>query len=229
MLGFAGMMFAVAGCQDATLPATSAPDLPSADVLIGEDYQSPACCDEVVVIAPGPTEPVCDPYTDANWCQDSGGECMTSLGGGEMQGLSGCDDGTGGSTGGSGGYTDGGGSTPSPDDTVEPEPGPLLWGACVLAVVGSVYTIDQVGAKFEAWWEAQKEYNRAKAAWQYAWDNQESLVDPSSLARAELRMQLAEQRRDDAVGAVRDLTGASVLALGAAAVTCAPSVFLPTA
>lgn len=87
MLGFAGMMFAVAGCQDATLPATSAPDLPSADVLIGEDYQSPACCDEVVVIVPGPTEPVCDPYTDANWCQDSGGECMQ---GEESYSTSGC-------------------------------------------------------------------------------------------------------------------------------------------
>lgn len=230
MLGFAGMMFVVAACQDATLPATSAPDLPGADVLIEGDYQSPACCEEVVVVVPGPVDPECDPYTDANWCQDSG-ECITSFGGVEMQGLSGCDGGTGGSTGGggSGGYTGGGGSTPPPDDTADPEPGPLLWGACVLAVIGSVYTIDQVGVKFEAWWKAQKAYNRARAVYQYTWENRESLVDPSALAIAEMEMEFAEQQRDDAIAAIHDLTGASILALGAAAVTCGPAVFAPTA
>lgn len=227
MLGFAGMLFLLAGCTDTTLPGTPAADLPSANVLIDEEYQSPACCEEVVVVAPAPP-PTCDPYTDVNWCQGSGGgQCMMSGGGtAEMQGLATCEGGPGGGSTGPGDPGGGGGGTVP---GVAPEPdGPLLWGACVLAVIGSIYTIDQVGAKFEAWWEAQKAYNRAKAVYEYAWANRESLVDPSSLAIAEMQMEFAEQRRDDAVGAVHDLTGASYITLGAAALTCGPAIFAPT-
>jgi hypothetical protein len=218
------LLLGATGCHDVTLPQPSAADLPAAVPVLNEEYQSLACCDPVIVVAPGPVEPACDPYTDPNFCQGSGDDCMMSGGvGGDVQGITDCN------SGGSDGGSDGSSPPPPPGDTVEPDPeGPLLWGACVLAMVGSVYAIDQVGAKFEAWWEAQKEYNRARAVYQYTWDNQDSLVDPSSLAIAEMRMNFALQRRDDAIGAVHDLTGASIFALAAAAVTCGPAVFAPT-
>jgi hypothetical protein len=131
MAALMGVLLATAACHDVTLPHYPAADLSATAPLHDEEYQSLACCDPVIVVAPGPVEPPCDPYTDLNWCDGSGGDCMTSMEGEESYGMFGCSGGgTGGATsptcpitdpycaGGSGGT----GTQPSdPDDGCNPQ------------------------------------------------------------------------------------------------------------
>jgi len=207
------MLVLASACADATLPRTThsrAADGP------GQTYIMDPITVEV--------DPTCNPWLDADWCEGEGSQCMSATG---ETTLATC------------GYPIGGGTQPddgniapvppSPGDGVAAEEeGILLWGTCILALVGSVYSIDQVGSKFKTWWDAKKMYDRAKTAYDFAWDNRESLVDPSMLAVTQLRMEYAEQRLDDAVGAVRDATGVSALALIAAGVACLPAAVAPT-
>jgi hypothetical protein len=90
----AGLWITAAGCADAMLPLAEGrvPNLTTAAEPDGEQ-QTPACCDPVIVVVPGPD--VCDPSQSLDWCEGSGGECMTSqpgADGAEYQGTSGCDD-----------------------------------------------------------------------------------------------------------------------------------------
>jgi hypothetical protein len=97
------MLLSVAGCGDhVTMPPAngSAPDLTVITVPDGEQ-QSAACCDPVIVVAPGPTN--CDPYLSLDGCTDDGNECMSAISD-EYQNLS-------------GGCNDTGGSGPDPTDT----------------------------------------------------------------------------------------------------------------
>lgn len=106
------MLFALllaAACADApTAPIGAGTTGPSSDYLL----------DPVIVIGT-PQEPVCDPYTDPNWCQgDDGGQCTTSYPGTddpEYVGTAGC--GTSPGSGPGGGDSGGGGSTGDGDGT----------------------------------------------------------------------------------------------------------------
>ena len=228
MLGLAGMMFILASCQEVTLPGTSAPDLPDADVLIGEEYQSPACCDEVVVIAPA-RPPTCDPYTDVNWCQGSGGQCITSFSGVQMLGPSGCGDGGGGSTGtgGGGGYTGGSGSAPLPPPDALPPPneGPGLFAACVGALAGVMIGTATMQPTAENLYEARNEYDSAKRMYAAVMANNPSLEMELLYAH---RVEVARSSYNDAVLGYAVAGGATVGAVIAAVVVCSPGLILPT-
>jgi hypothetical protein len=108
--------------------------------------------------------------------------------------------------GGEGGGAGGGGTLPPDSTAVTPfQEGPLLWAACVLAVVGSVYSVDQVADQFTAWYEAQHGLESAQRILDAIHANSAS-VTPEMIALYELRYDLAKQRRDDAVSAVTGAT-----------------------
>ena len=103
----------------------------------------------------------------------------------------------------------------------------MAWGACVLAVLGTVYTIDQVADAFEAWWVAQREYDSVKRMYDAVVANPDA-VSPETIDLWTLRVTYARDRRDAAMGSICEKTGASYWALGAAAVGCGVAAFLPT-
>ncbi|HEX8394245.1 MAG TPA: hypothetical protein VF665_18015 [Longimicrobium sp.] len=128
-------------------------------------------------------------------------------------------------TGWTGGSTGGGGGDPAA--TSPYEQGPLTFAACVLAVTGSVYTINQVGNLFTEWWAAQKDYESAKRILDAIYANPGS-VSQATVEVYELRLDLARQRLDAAIGAVKGGTDMTGFALLGAAVACGASAFLPT-
>jgi hypothetical protein len=192
--------------------------------------------EEVIVIG----TPVCDPYQQLDGSCDGGGACLTSMesGTGGFDGVSACgtggggagtaDPGTGAGGGGSGSTSPGTTTQPSVDGTGAFKEGPLLWGACVLAVINSVYSIDKVAGKFEDWWTAQRAYQLAYANWKHLLQNPERQLYDGQLYDLEFRMDIAEMRRDDAAGAVSEMTGDSLFSLLAAGVACGAAALLPT-
>lgn len=213
-------LFFSAACADSTMPEPRAADLPP--VQVGEAGPS----SDYVLPPITVTVPHCDPWTDLNWCEDSGGGggggiCMSSFGSGFEMSISSCPIGGGGGGGSTGGGT--GGSTM----TGPAAEGPLAWGACVLAVLGSVYAIDQVSAQFESWYDAQKELESAVRMLDAIQANPES-VSPETMSLWEFRVEVARARRDDAIGEVRNVVNSSYWALGTAAVSCGFAAFLPT-
>lgn len=210
-----------AACADSTMPEPGATDLPA--VQIGEAGPS----SDYVLPPVTVTVPQCDPWTDLNWCEASGGgegggTCMSGLGTGFEMSISSCPIGGGG---GGGGST--GGGTGASTMTGPAAEGPLAWGACVLAVLGSVYAIDQVSAQFASWYDAQKDLESAVRTLESLQANSGS-VTPEMMSLWEFRVDVARTRRDDAIGAVRSLVNASYWALGTAAVSCGFAAFLPT-
>lgn len=208
------------GCADSTMPEPRAADL--AHVQLEETRPSNDYLLPPITV----TVPQCDPWTDLNWCEGSGGggDCMTGTIEDGMS-LSSCPIGSGGGETGGGGA----GGTGSEGDA-EPAPfteGPLLWGACVLAVSGAVISIDDVADKFADWWEAERAMRSARAALSFMYDSGYP-YDPNALALAQYRLEQATQRRDDAAGAVRDATGVSFTALIAAGLSCGAAAFMPT-
>lgn len=156
-----------------------------------------------------------------------------------------CDSGTGGndedydacydlgSCGGSGDWDWGGGGGGGGTPSAEPTPydqGPLLWAACVLAVIGGTYSVDVVADKFVAWYEAHRALVAAQRSLNAVLGMQRdgAVFDEAYIALLAYKVEQAKQRRDDAVGAVKEATGVSVLTLLGAGVACGAAAVAPT-
>jgi hypothetical protein len=221
------------GCGDLTTSPVVA-DLPGP---AGPMYSSDCYLRSDGVFVCPEQEPVWDSCGEY-YMDCGGGDCMTSdAGTGGIDGTTaqGCTGGGGGSGGDDGdGYGGPGGGEHDGDDggsdPVEPnayKEGPLLWGACMLAVLGSAYSVDQVADAFVAWWDAQQDYESAKRMYDAVVANYES-VSPETIQLWEFRVTYAADQRDAAINAVSEKTNASYWALGAAAVGCGAAAFLPT-
>jgi hypothetical protein len=172
----------------------------------------------------------CDPLLSIDWCSGGGGTCASST---PAPGLAdpmeatvmGCPGGDGGGTGsGSGGS----GGTVSPPAAPTPfNEGPLAWAACVLAVLGATYSVDQVAGQFSDWWEAQRAYESAKRMLDAIYANPQG-VSQETTALWEFRVEYQRDRVVAARSAVMDATNTSYWALGTAAVGCGAAAFLPT-
>jgi hypothetical protein len=224
-----------AACADTTMPERESGVAPA--VHLGNegpsrDYVLPPI---TVIGHPQPRE--CDPWLDPNWCQGGGGgQCMTStigtgetpyLSSEEMSYLSSCPDGGWGGGGAGGGGATGGGSAGESSFTGPAAEGPLAWAACVLAVLGSAYSIDQVAGAFESWYDAQRDYESARRMLDAIQANPGSTT-PETIALWEFRVEYHANRRDDAVNAVRERVGGSYWTLLGAGAACGIAAFLPT-
>lgn len=199
------------------------------------------CCVLEPIIVIGDPGGDCDPYTQLDNSCDGGGECMAGTGSPaspQEQGMSGCHGGGGGDGGGytgpgdspGGGSGDSGGGTSStsfPSATGPAAEGPLAWGACVLAVPGSVYTVDQVAGEFKTWWEAERRYRIAFNNWSYLLSHPERQLYDGQIYDLETRVDIALDARDAAGEDVRDATGGSILALLGAATACGIAAIAP--
>jgi hypothetical protein len=170
----------------------------------------------------------------------SGEDCMTSLPGGEIGETTvlACEGGDGGGpigggdadTGGSGGYGDSSGTGGDDYGTGPFAEGPLAWAICVLAVAGAGVSIDDVGDKFESWWQSEKNLRRAHEVVEDLLGLRESgyYVSENDMDMAYYKIDVAVEARDAAKDDVHDATGVSWLALGGAAVACGASVLIPS-
>jgi hypothetical protein len=122
-------------------------------------------------------------------------------------------------------------TTPTPTPTPAPEDafktGPLAWTACILTVLNSGYSVYQVAGAFETWWGAQKEFESAERTYNSI------LANPDGVSLEvqqvwEFRVEYHRNRRDDAVGAVREKVGGSYWGLLFAGAACGAAAFLPT-
>jgi hypothetical protein len=222
----------LAACGDLPTSTRGAPDVAGAGpMLSGECYLQ----DGIYRCPPqSPDWGDCDAYH-----YDCGGDdCISTavpgaLGDASVQGCTGGGgtigdgDGGGGTGGGGGGGT---GSDPFCPDFGCPtafEEGPLLWGACVLAVLGSTHSIDQVASAFEGWWNAQRAYESALRTLNAIRANPDAVS--SEMAEVwTLRVEYTRDRRDDAMADVSDKTDGSYWALFGAAAACGAAAFVPT-
>jgi hypothetical protein len=127
-------------------------------------------------------------------------------------------------------YSGGEGDTYDPGTPPTSSPysqGPLLWGACILGVIGATMSIDQVSGAFKTWYDASRTLQMQKSVMQSLEANSGS-VDPAFYALEEYKLLQAQQRADAAAEAVTDATNVSYLTLAAAAVTCGATFLIPT-
>lgn len=226
-----GLLVTAVGCTDAlTAPnAEQGGEIAAGDVGISGGI----LLEPVIVRGCDPTITECE--DDAGWDSCASGEPVTS--GPEMGTTEGCGGGGGSGVGDGGGIGDGGGGGGTPDDPMCPDyeceeqtaydEGPLAWGACVLAVLGSTYSIYQVAGAFEEWWGTQRDYDSAKRLYDAMVANPES-VTPEMMELWRFRVEYARNRNDAAISSVSEKTGGSYWALGAAAVACGVAAFMPT-
>jgi len=176
------------------------------------------------------TVPHCDPWTDLNWCEDSGDgggggeQCMSSFGSGSEMSISSCPIGGGGGP--IGGGRTGTGNSESSFTGLAAE-GPLAWAACVLAVLNSAYNIEQLAGAFEGWWDAQRDYESARRTLDAILENPNA-VTPETLSLWEFRVEQHQDRRDAAIDAVHQMVGGSYWSLLGAGAACGMAAFLPT-
>jgi hypothetical protein len=105
--------------------------------------------------------------------------------------------------------------------------GPLLWAACILAVLNSAYSVDQVAGAFQSWWSAQKEFESTERLYNAIMANPDG-VSTEVQQLWSFRLEYQRTRRNDAMSSVNGLVGGSYWALGAAAVACGAAAFAPT-
>jgi hypothetical protein len=110
------------------------------------------------------------------------------------------------------------------------EEGPFLWAACVLAIVGGEVSVDVVGDKFVSWYDAHKALVAARRSLDVTLQMQRDgyVIDPAAIELLYYKVEQAGLRRDDAVGAVEEATGVSILTLIAAGLTCGAAAAAPT-
>ena len=172
----------------------------------------------------------CDPIMSIDWCGGSdpgGGDCMTSGDGAETQYTRGCYTG--------GGGTPGGGTAPPDGGTVPPgttpfDEGPFLWAACVLTVVGTAMSVDDVADKFVAWYDAHKDVVEARRTLNttLAMQRDGYYFDPGTIELLYYKLDQALKLRDDAVQDVEEATGVSVVTLLGAGLACGAAAAAPT-
>jgi hypothetical protein len=177
------------------------------------------------------TVPHRDPSTDLNWCQgsgdDGGGQCMS--GAGYEMSISSCPIGSG-PGGGGGGSVGGGGSTDGSTGgsfTGPAAQGPLAWAACVLGVLNSAYSIDQVAGAFQSWYDAQRDYESARRMLDAIYANPAGTTQ-ETISLWEFRVEYKRDQRDAAIDAVHQSVGGSYWALLGAGAACGIAAFLPT-
>lgn len=131
--------------------AAACADAPTAPVANARGSGPSKYTLEPVIVIGHPQDPGCNPYTDLNFCQGSGGTCMTSIDPGttdpELVYLSSCYGGGGGTSAPGGGGTPGGGSPGTPgggsigncDPATDSDcENPLNDGICTAAENGTV-------------------------------------------------------------------------------------------
>jgi hypothetical protein len=226
-----GLLVAAAGCSDSpTAPdAAEGPKIAAGNARISESV----FLEPVIVRGCDPTITECEDGDGWDSCASGGQGTLNP----EMGSIESCPGGGGSGAGGDGGSGGGGGGDGTPSEPTCPdygcteesayEEGPLAWGACVLAVLGSTYSIGQVAGAFEEWWDTQREYDSAQRMYAAIIANPES-VTPETIQMWEFRVEYARNRNDAAIASVSEKTGGSYWALGAAAVACGVAAFLPT-
>lgn len=202
-------------CGDNPLGAVPASRTTSAIPASSHDYLLP------LIVAIG-TPSTCDPWTDVNWCSGGGaGECMTDTGATpETAILLEC-----GTPGGGGELGGGGGDGDGTAAETTYHQGPLLWGACVLAVAGSTYSISQVASEFQAWYDAYQAAESAQRTWQMTIENN---ADPVVQQLYEYQYRQALQRQEAAKSVVSSAANTSYWALAGAAVACGATALIPS-
>jgi hypothetical protein len=105
--------------------------------------------------------------------------------------------------------------------------GPLAWATCVLAVLVTTYSVDQVADAFTTRWDAQRAYESARRTLDAIYANPQA-VSPETVGLWEFRVEYHRYRRDAAMSSVSDATNTSYWALAGAAVACGAAAFLPT-
>ena len=104
----------------------------------------------------------------------------------------------------------------------------MAWGACIVVVAGAIVSIDIVGQVFQVWYDAAVELDEAKRMRDMVYANS-GQVSTEMLLIYDTRLDIATNAYKDARLDVSMATGASILALGAAAFACSPALVLPTA
>lgn len=238
---FSALLFSLLAAACADLP-TSTDGRDGAKIAAAASGPSQAL-DPVVVVG------TCDPYLSLDRCGQEE-DCMTSTdvapalgdfstlagcGGGGSGGGTGDAGGTGGGGGGSGGTTAWSNPTPhcfAPDincDGVNNDAdGPMAWGACIIVVAGAVVSVDVVAEAFTVWYDAALELDEAKRMRDMVYANS-GQVSTEMLLIYDTRLDIATNAYKDARLDVSLATGASILALVAAAFACSPALVLPTA
>lgn len=231
IMALAGLLVTAVGCAD----APTAPNAANGSRATTGDVEISASVflDPVIVRGCDPTITECE--DDAGWDSCAAGGVGTSAP--EMGSIEGCGGGGSGAGGDGGGPGSGGGGDGTPSDPTCTAPalcedtafeeGPLLWGACVLAVLGSAYTIDQVAGSFQSWWDTQREYESAKRTYDAIQANPAS-VTPEMAELWAFRVEYARNRRNAAMDDVSDKTNTTWWALAGAAVACGAAAFAPT-
>lgn len=209
----------IAGCADSTMPEPGgADDFPT--IVIGGAAPS----NDYVLPPITVTVPACDPYTDLNWCQDSGGgggqECMSGIGFGYGGGLalSSCPD-----TGGGGGDTDGG--FPSPPGSGSGTEGPGAFAACVASLFVLMGTTAMMEPLGHSLYDARNAYHSTRRMYDAVMANNPS-VEMELLY--EHRLETAKSAYNDAVEGYAFGAGASAVVVIAAVAVCSPGLLLPT-
>jgi hypothetical protein len=97
----------------------------------------------------------------------------------------------------------------------------MAFGACVLAVIGPTVSVYVVADAFRSWYDTALAIDRVNRILQ---------TDLEHSVRIAYRLELDRlmERWKDQRSNISVLTGASVVTLGLAAVSCAPTMFLPT-
>lgn len=154
--------------------------------------------------------------TDATWTRGDDGVCRSSRGT--------TDEETKPSGGGGGGGADGtGGPTTPPEE----EDGPIMFAACMAAMIGAAVSLPVLDYYIKDLYEAASAYDKAQREY-LRLAVPESNTDPLVLKLYEARRDDALRRYHDSKSAMVIATGTTLTVVGIAAVTCAPSMLLPT-
>jgi len=122
----------------------------------------------------------------------------------------------------------GGGTSPPSDSTAAVSPyasGPLLWGACILGIVGSTVSIYDMADSFTKWHDAYVNAQNAYNLWQVTVQNN---ADPVTQQLYEFEYRHAYERQQDAAGVVSSSTKTSVMTLVGAGIACGALALAPT-
>jgi hypothetical protein len=114
-----------------------------------------------------------------------------------------------------------GGDPPSDPNSDPFEEGPLAWAACILTFAGATMSVSQVGELFGAWYQTSKDLDAVERI---------LLMEPMDHATRiayQLERDRLLERYSDLRSQVHLMTGASLAALGLAALACSPAALLP--
>jgi hypothetical protein len=227
-----GLLVTAAACTD----SPTAPNAATGSKIATQDagISTSVFLDPVIVKGCDPTITECEDDDGWDSCAASGtGTSNPELGSIEGCGGGGAGADDGGAVGSGGGGGDGTLREPICPDygCLTPyEEGPLLWAGCVLALVGGGMSVDIVGDKFVAWYDAHKALVSARRALDTTLAMQRAgyVINPADIELLFYKVEQATLRRDDAVGAVEEATGVSIVTLLAAGFTCGAAVAAPT-